>query len=112
TITAAQVLGEIGSADAAAPLIKVFLDPAKRDAGNEALLALTKIGKPAAEAAVKLLQDKDPELEKFMQRQLQRVSYADKPPGGKPHIAAAAMIIGAIGRPEGIKPMIELINAT
>lgn len=110
TITAAQVLGEIGGASAVVPLIKVILDPAKRDAANEALLALTKIGKPSAEAAVKLLQDKDPELAKYHQRRIQKVSKADKPPGGTPHVQQAAIILGALGRPEAIKPMIAAIQ--
>ncbi len=111
TITAAQVLGEIGSADAVRPLIKVLLDPAKADAGNECLLALTKIGKPSVDAAVKLLKDEDKELAEYMQRRIQKVTGADKPPGGKPHVAQAALILGAIGRPEAIQPMMAAYDA-
>ncbi len=106
TITAAQVLGEIGSADAVKPLIKVILDPNKADAANECLLALTKIGKPSVDAAVKLLKDEDKELAEYMQRRIQKVTGADKPPGGKPHVTQAAIILGAIGRSEAIAPMI------
>jgi hypothetical protein len=111
TVTAAQILGELGDASAVKPLIKVVLDPAKRDAGNEALLALTKIGKPSVDAAVKLFQDKDEELAAFQQRKLQKASGADKPPGGKPHIASAGMILGALGRGEAVAPVLEALAA-
>jgi hypothetical protein len=104
-------LGELGAADAVKPLIKVILDPTKADAANECLLALTKIGKPSINAAVKLLKDEDKELAEFQQKQIQKVTFADKPPGGKPHLEAAATIVGALGRSEGIKPMLEVIES-
>ncbi|HEX2734526.1 MAG TPA: hypothetical protein VHM70_23140 [Polyangiaceae bacterium] len=111
TVTAAQVLGELGNANAVKPLIKVVLDPAKKDAGNEALLALTKIGKPSVDAAIKLFQNKDDELAQFHQKKLQKASGADKPPGGTPHVDVAGMILGAIGRGEAVAPVLEALNA-
>lgn len=111
TVTAAQILGELGDASAVKPLIKVVLDPAKQDAGNEALLALTKIGKPSVDAAVKLFQSKDDELAQFQQKKLQKASGADKPPGGTPHVATAGMILGAIGRGEAVAPVLEALAA-
>lgn len=110
TITAIQLLGELGAASAVVPLIKVILDPGKADAGNEALLALTKIGKPSVDATVKLLQDQDPDLAQFHQRRLQKASGADKPPGGNPHVGRAAIILGALGRSEAIKPMLAALE--
>lgn len=110
TITAAQVLGETGSAAAVKPLMKVILDPAKADAANESLLALTKIGKPAVEASVALLQDKDKELAEYMQRRIQKVTGAKAPPGGTPHVSSAAVILGALGRPEAIQPVISALE--
>src|SRR5690606_17137128 len=92
TITAAQLLGELGAESAVKPLIKVILDPTKADAANECLLALTKIGKPAIDAAVKLLKDQDKELAEFQKRQIQKITHADKPPEGSPHLEAAATI--------------------
>jgi hypothetical protein len=111
TVTAAQILGELGEASAVKPLIKVVLDPAKQDAGNEALLALTKIGKPSVDAAVKLFQSKDDELAQFQQRKLQKASGAEKAPGGTPHVATAGMILGAIGRGEAVAPVLEALAA-
>lgn len=111
TVTAAQILGELGDASAVKPLIKVVLDPAKQDAGNEALLALTKIGKPSVDAAVKLFQSKDDELAQFQQKKLQKASGAEKPPGGTPHVATAGMILGAIGRGEAVAPVLEALAA-
>lgn len=110
TITAAQILGETGSADAVKPLMKVILDPTKADAANEALLALTKIGKPAVDAAVALLQDKDKELAEYMQRRIQKLTGAKAPPGGTPHVNSAAVILGALGRPEAIKPVLSALE--
>src|SRR5690606_14068871 len=54
-ITAAQILGEIGDAAAVKPLMMLVLDPTRSQGANEALLALTKIGKPSVDMAVKLL---------------------------------------------------------
>lgn len=110
-ITAAQILGELGEASAVPGLLKVILDPTKNDAANEALLALTKIGKPAVDAAVKLLKNEDPALAEFHKKQIQKVSGADKPPEGNPHVARAAIILGTIGRKEAIEPLIAVISA-
>lgn len=111
TITAAQVLGELGDPAAVKPLMKVILDPTRSDAANEALLALTKIGKPAVDASVKLLQDKDKELAEYHQKRIQKATGADKPPGGTPHVSRAAAILGALGRPEAIKPVLEALSS-
>jgi hypothetical protein len=111
SITAAQVLGELGDASAVKPLIKLILDPTRGDAANEALLALTKIGKPAVDATVKLLNDQDKELADYHKKRMQRATGADKPPEGSPHVARAAAILGAIGRTEGIAPLLTALAA-
>lgn len=109
TVTAVQLLGEAKSAAAVEPLIKIVLDPVRVDAGNEALLALTKIGKPAAEVAVQLLEGKLPALQEFQKKQIQKKGNLQAPPTGNLHLAPAAMILGAIGRPEGIAPLTKAI---
>lgn len=110
TITAAQVLGELGEASAVRPLIKLILDPTRADAANEALLALTKIGKPSVDAAVKLLNDQDAELAEYHRKRIQKATGADKPPEGPLHVASAAAILGAIGRPEGIAALTAALS--
>lgn len=109
TVTAVQLLGEAKSAAAVEPLIKIVLDPVRVDAGNEALLALTKIGKPAAELAVQLLEGKLPALQEFQKKQIQKKGNLQAPPAGDLHLAPASMILGAIGRPEGVAPLTKAI---
>ncbi len=111
-ITAAQILGELGDASAVPGLMKVVLDPTKAGAANEALLALTKIGKPSVDAAVKLLNDQDPALAEFYKKQTQKATGAKSPPEGKIHVPRAALILGTIGRKEGIDPMLAALKAT
>jgi HEAT repeat protein len=112
TVTAVQILGETGAASAVPALMKAFLDPFKQDAGNEILLALTKIGKPSADEAIKLLQNKSPELAEYHRKQLQKQTGAERPPDGNPHVQRAAMALGVIGRKEGIAPLIDAISTT
>jgi hypothetical protein len=109
TVTAVQLLGDAKVAAAVEPLIKIVLDPVRVDAGNEALLALTKIGKPAAEMAVQLLEGKLPALQEYQKKQIQKKNNLQAPPAGDLHLAPAAMILGAIGRPEGVAPLTKAI---
>ena len=110
TVTAIQLLGETRAESAVEPLLKVVLDPTRAQAGNEALLALTKIGKPAVLEAVKLLDGKSPKLAEFQKKQIQKANQLKAPPEGDLHEGPAAMILGAIGRPEGIDPLIKAVN--
>jgi HEAT repeats len=105
----AEVLGRIGDPAAVEPLLKVLLDPAKADVQSTAVLALVKIGKPAADAAVKLLQGQNEPLNTFGARRIKEVTGTDAK--GKPYVATAALILGTIGRPDTIGPMIAALNA-
>jgi hypothetical protein len=105
TVTAVQLLGDSKSAAAVEPLIKVVLDPARADAANEALLALTKIGKPSVDMAVQLLEGKLPALAEFQKKQTQKKNNLAAPPSGDLHLTPASIILGAIGRPEAIGPL-------
>lgn len=110
TVTAVQLLGETKASSAVDPLLKVVLDPTRAQAGNEALLALTKIGKPAALEAAKLLSGGSPELAQFQKKQIQKANNLKAPPEGDLHQGPAAMILGAIGRPEGIAPLMKALE--
>lgn len=109
---AAQCLGELGDASAVEPLIKVVLDPAKGDLATTAILALVKIGKPAAEGAVRLMRGENKPLADFHIQRLMKVAKMEKPPEDEPYVALAAVIAGACGRPEVIGPMIEAAKTT
>jgi hypothetical protein len=105
----AEVLGRIGDPAAVQPLMKVMLDPSKADVQVTALLALVKLGKPAADAAVKLLSGQDPDLAAFAAQRIKAATGADAK--GKPYIPTAALIVGTIGRGDTIGPMIDALKS-
>jgi len=108
--TSAQLLGELKDESAIEPLIKVMLDPTKADVQPTAVLALVKIGKPAAARAAKILADQDPDMAAYCAA---RVKAATKEaPKDKPHIAIAAVILGSMGRPDSLDAMITASRAT
>ena len=109
SVTAAQLAGEIRDSEAVTPLVKILLDPKKAPAANEALLALTKIGKPSLDVAIKLLKNQHKDLAAFHKK---RVEKAGGKAAKNAHVAKAATIIGTIGRKEGIEPLIATINGT
>lgn len=108
-VTAAQVLGELKSTAAVEPLIKVVLDPSKGDVATTALLALVKIGKPAVDRAVKVLDENDP-LVTYAKERIKEATDADKLPEGNPALASAAAIIGMAGRADGIPPLVAALE--
>lgn len=109
-VTAAEVLGRIGDPSAVEPLLKVMLDPAKADVQATAALALVKIGKPAAEAAAKLLKGESDKLIAFNRRRIKEVSGAREEPSGKPYLSTAALVLGTIGRTEAIGPLVDVLK--
>jgi HEAT repeat protein len=111
--TACKVLGKIGDPAAVEPLIKVILDPSKgtrefTTVQGTAALALVKIGKPAADEAIKLLKSQDEKLQSFELRRIREVSGSDEK--GKPWVQKAAIILGAMGRQDSIPAMVEAIK--
>jgi HEAT repeat protein len=107
--TAAEVLGKIGDPAAVQPLMKILLDPTKGDVQSTALLALVKVGKPAADAAVKLLKGQDDTLTAFTAQRIKDTTGQEAK--GKPYVATAALILGTIGRGDTISPMIDALKA-
>jgi HEAT repeat protein len=116
--TAAQVLGEIAAPEAVEPMMKIMLDPAKADAQATAVLAMVKIGKPAAEAAIKLLKSEDEKMIAFHYRRLKELKQIKdedekkmkEKPQDAPYVQTAAIIVGTIGRGEGVAPMLEALK--
>jgi hypothetical protein len=117
-VTSARYLGIIKSQNAIKPLIKVVLSPLKADIAAEAITALIKIGKPSLAAASALLKSEDKELMEFSKGEnLKGAAGADGkvPDAAKKlaetaHISTAALIIGTLGREEGIPPLIDAIS--
>lgn len=110
--TSAQLLGELKDESAVEPLLKVMLDPAKADVQATAALALVKIGKPAAARAIKILSDQDQDMAAYCAARVQKATGSKEPPKDKPHIATAAIVLGAMGRPETLDAMIAAVKAT
>ena len=112
--TAAKVLGKIGDPSATEPLMKVMLDPTKGMTEFTAVQitsasALIKIGKPAADAAAKLLKSDYEKLQTFQLRRIREVSGSDEK--GKPWVQTAAIILGTIGRQDSIPVMVEAMKS-
>ncbi len=108
--TSAQILGELQAAEAVETLLKVMLDPAKADIQATAILALVKIGKPAADRAVKVLTGADEKLTTFNLRRIKEVSGAKEAPKDRPYVQTAALVLGTIGRPEGQAALLEALK--
>lgn len=110
--TAALVLGDLRATEAVEPLLKVMLDPAKADVQTTAVLALTKIGKPAELAAIKLLKGEDDGLKAYALRRIKEVSGAKEDSKDEPYVATAALVLGTIGLGEAVQPMIDALKGT
>lgn len=110
--TAALLLGMLKDEAAVEPLIKVMLDPSKADVQSTALLALVKIGRPAVKLAVELLTGKNDKLKDFHYKRIKEAGGSDKAPEDSPEIRTAALILGTIGRPEALSPMLEALKTT
>ncbi len=106
--TAASLLGKIKDPAAVEPLIKVILDPNKADFAPTAMVALIEIGKPSADAAIKLLKNQDEKLTSYC---MTRIKDAGGDVKGKPCVQSAAVILGSIGRGDSAPAMIETLNA-
>ncbi len=108
--TSAQILGEIQATEAVVPLLKVMLDPAKADIQATAILALVKIGKPAADAAIKVLTGEDEKLTTYNLRRIKEVTKAKEAPKDRPYVQTAALVLGTIGRAEGKAALLEALK--
>jgi HEAT repeat protein len=107
--TAAEVLGRIGDPQAVEPLFRVLLDPTKGDCSVTALLALVKLGKPSADAAVKLLKSDYEKLQAYQSRRIKEASGNEAK--GQPWVTAAALVLGTGGRPEAGPALIAALEA-
>jgi len=109
--TSARILGELGEASAIEPLFMLILDPTKGSVATTAVMALVKLGKPAAERAVKLLKGEDEKLKAHSLAKMQKFTDAKEPPKDEPYVQMAAIILGSMGRTDTIAPMIEVMKA-
>jgi hypothetical protein len=102
----AEIAGELRDPAAVKPLFKIVMTPSKADVAGTASVALIKIGKDAVPTLINALAGKDAEL----------VDYAKANSGGNPdeaksYVRAAAVVLGAIGRPDATGPMLQALEA-
>ncbi|MFO7181587.1 MAG: hypothetical protein DIU78_022990 [Pseudomonadota bacterium] len=107
--TAAALLGRIGDPAGVEPLIKVLLDPAKVDVHATAMVSLIQLGKPASDAAVKLLKGEHKELQSFCEQRLKDLAQG-RETSNKPCTQTAALILGTVGRADSVAPMLEALK--
>ncbi len=115
---AAELLGNMRSTKAVRPLVKVVLSPFKGPVGVTAISGLIKIGKPAIEAGVKLLNGADAELAEYAEKEFLRaaedkgdkIDDKDKAEAKKAYIDSAVIIVANIGRQECVDPMLAALE--
>jgi HEAT repeat protein len=113
--TGAVVLGNLKSANAVKPLIKLLLAPPKASAHLDAILALVKIGKPAVASTVALLKGEDKDLMEFAKGEALKAAAGDKnaeKAAATAYVGPAALILATIGREETSTPLIDAITKT
>jgi hypothetical protein len=113
--TSAVILGNLKSANAVKPLIKVLLAPPKAAAHLDSILALVKIGKPAVAPTVALLKGEDKDLVEFAKAEALKAAGGDKgaeKAAATAYVGPAALILATIGREETASPLIEAIGKT
>ncbi len=106
-VTAAEVLGEIKATDAIKPLFKTVIDPNKADIAATAIMAMVKMGKDSMNTLVDALLGKDAELTEFAKAKIKDQKEAAVTP-----VRSAALVIGTIGRGDGVQPMLLALEKT
>jgi hypothetical protein len=112
-ITSAELLGQMKSAAAVKPLLKLMLAPAKAAGQGDAVLALVKIGKPAIGPTVALLRGEDKELVEYSKGEVLKAAAGNKDvekSAATAHVGAAALVLATIGREETAAPLVEALN--
>jgi HEAT repeat protein len=102
-VTSAEILGNIKSAKAIKPLFKCVVNPNKGDVAATAVMAIVKTGKGSMPVLTDILLGKDAEM----------IEYAKGVVKTAPEAAVvrnAALVIGTIGRADGVKPIIEALG--
>ena len=107
--TAMDVLGELRDADSVPWLLKVVLSGQKSQLHNDALRALARIGEPAIDAASNLILENDKQLISFGEEH-KKPTLAGERTEPKPHIRAAARVLGAVGRSSAMPPLLKTID--
>jgi hypothetical protein len=101
-ITSAEILGTIKSAKAVKPLFKCIVNPNKADVAASAVMAIVKSGKDAIPVLSDIVLGKDQELNDFAKGVVKTAPEAAV-------VRNAALVIGTVGRADGVKPLLEAL---
>ncbi len=115
---AAEILGNLKSQKAVPNLMKVVLTPFKGPVGVTAISALIKIGKPAIDGGVKLLNGEDAELKKYaydeflraLEDKGEKIDDKKKKDAEKAYLDNAVIIVTSIGSAECVDPLLAAID--
>lgn len=113
--TAAKLLGLQRSEKAVAPLLKVMLSPLKADVAQNAIYALTRIGKSSVQPAIALLQGDNKELVEYAKVENLK-GAGDKPnadqikAASSTYVSTAALVLATIGRQESAAPLLAALD--
>lgn len=105
--TAAELLGIIKATDAVKPLFKTVLDPNKADIAATAIMAMVKMGKDSMNVLIDSLLAKDTEIAEFA-----KTVIKDKKEVDVTVVRSAALVIGTIGRADGVTPLLTAMTKT
>ncbi len=103
--TAAELLGIIKASDAVKPLFKTVLDPNKADVAATAIMAMVKIGKDSMNVLIDSLLGKDAEINEFA-----KTVVKDKKEVEVTVVRSAALVIGTLGRADGVTPLLTALG--
>ena len=104
-VTAAEILGNLRAKAAVRPLFLVALDPNKADVAATAIIALVKSGPDAMPPLVRALKGADADIESRA-----RKSEGDAKKGRAQVARTAALVIGTLGRRDGVPPLLQELN--
>jgi HEAT repeat protein len=104
--TSAELAGELKDPAAVKPLFKCVMTPTKADVAGTASMALIKIGKDAVPFLLSALGGKDAEIVEYA-----KAASGANPEEAKAYVKAAAVVLGAIGRPEAVEPMVQALDS-
>lgn len=104
-VTSAEVLGNIKATDAIKPLFKTIIDPNKGDIAATSVVALVKMGKDSMNTLIDSLLGKDQEIQDYAKTKIKNEKDA-----ALTVIRSAALVIGTIGRSDGVQPLIVSLD--
>lgn len=118
-ITATELLGKLKAKAAVVPLLQIVLTPFKAPLASTAINAMIKIGKPAIDECVKLLNGDNEKLAEYAATEFKRskedqdvkVTKAIEKEADMQYKLQSVIILGFMGTKDVVAPMIGIIDS-